>query len=201
MNSPCHRETLTRSWWRHVEPRVWAVCLCVSCALVPCLVLNSEVLLLNPAAPSFCTICPHEWPVLSRNFDKKLVETRVEPRVWAICLSLRSFSSCCFPPATRLRAVGFEWEQFSNLLSKKMICFCFWRNLPCQYKNTFNAGILIFVLYWQMQIFDWLAGTKCLASQVQNVLPVCLKFGSVPAQKCTDCRYIIFSFCTSKLFA
>jgi hypothetical protein len=82
------------------------------------------------------------------------------------------------------------------------VCFKFC-SVPVQKPHRLPV-YYFFILYWQIQIFDGLASTKCLASMFEIFVPcqykntLCLKFGSVPVQKHTGCQYIIFSFCTSK---
>ena len=62
----------------------------------------------------------------------------------------------------------------------------------------FRAGTKI--LWLPVYYFSFCTG-KCkflISLPIQNVLSVCLKYGSVPVQKYTGCRYIIFLFCTGK---
>ena len=55
--------------------------------------------------------------------------------------------------------------------------------------------------HWLPVYYFFILYRKCkflISLPVQNVLPVCLKLGSVSVQNYTGCRYIAFSFCTGK---
>jgi hypothetical protein len=115
----------------------------------------------------------------------------------------------------------WQMQIFDWLAGTKCLASMFEIGFRASTKTHWLPVSYFFILYLQMQIFDELAGTKCLAGMfeiwfrastkmhwlpvyyffilpVQNVLPVCLKLGSVPVQKHTGCRYIIVSFCTGK---